>query len=252
MTHEEAARRYLESSRAASALGGPAYSPAREEHETTMRHLERDHPHVREHALVGTDKDFDQPLGRNEREHQVQLRRDAGLTNTDTAARRKALRAGDYGREPRYKPSEIYNAANPPAPRGAGAGRRAPARRRSGSRRPSLPAPAASAVSDAGSAITEFAVAVVALALLYLFLRSEEKGGKKVVSTTLTGVSGLFRRLVESGNDLFSASQKPAGKQAPQVGPSSAKALAAANPGNTPSIFGLTLPNYSAVTPTIP
>ena len=60
MTREEAARRYLESSRAASAAGRGSERESIE-HDTQER-LRRRHPGVHEHALVGADEDFDQPL----------------------------------------------------------------------------------------------------------------------------------------------------------------------------------------------
>jgi hypothetical protein len=205
MTREEAARRYLESSRAASAAGRGSERESIE-HDTQER-LRRRHPGVHEHALVGADEDFDQPLARNEREHQRHLQKQAGLTNPQLRARRAQLRSSDYGR---HKPSEIYQAANPqpPAagsrprrgrghvqPRGRGTGRQA--------RQAAQAVANATPGSSIGSILGEFALAGVGLSVLYLVLSNSS-----VTTGTLNGITGFFRRLIEPTNDLFSTAAK--------------------------------------------
>lgn len=251
MTREEAARRYLEASRAASIL--PRGSEGQAVHHDTMRRLEHRHPDVKMHATVGTSQDFDQPLHRNDREHQAELRRRSGLTNQQITARRRELRANHYGFP---NPAEIYDAANP-AHDGARR-RRRPAsssrRARSATRLPTPSAPGP--VKQAGSIAWELLMAGFALSLLYLLLTSEEKGGTKVFSTVLTGVSGAFNRLLSPTNDLFSPATvkrttAPATPSRPRVGVSSPAALKAYQ-RETAGVFSSTLPNYSSVTPTIP
>jgi hypothetical protein len=221
MTHEERARRYLEASRAASVAGRG--SEAEAIHHETMRRLEREHPAVREHALVGTSQDFDQPLGRNETEHQRELRRKAGITNTQAASSRRELRAADYRRRAPASP------AVPPRRRGWrgnqpswGWRRRQRARRASSSasaphrraRRTSSPrstrrigrrviSAAPGPVKETGSIFGELFIAGIALSLLYLLLRSEGGEGWPVASITANGITGALRRLTSPTNNLF-------------------------------------------------
>lgn len=102
MTKEAAARRYLESSRAASMFHDGEEGATI--HRETMAELRKHHPNVAEHALLGAGQDFDEPPGRTELEHQRQLRSDAGLTNSDIVERRKALRGRGYGAPSPAKP----------------------------------------------------------------------------------------------------------------------------------------------------
>jgi hypothetical protein len=251
VTREEAARRYLAASRAASAL--PRGSEGQAIHHETMRRIEQRHPQVRAHALVGAGEDFDQPLDRNELEHQRELRRQAGLTNQQTSARRRELRNSHYGAP---SPSETFLAAN----RGSTNTGRASARRshqrpspRGGraARRIARQAPAP--ISSAGSIIGEFAIAGIALSLLYLLLSKPS-----VYTTTLGGITGFLRRLTEPTNDLFTASKTPAKAKAapartsaPQAGVSSPSTIAAYE-AQTAGVFSRTLPSYANLTPTIP
>jgi hypothetical protein len=257
MTHEERARRYLEASRAASVH--ERGSEGRAIHEGTMRRLEREHPVVREHALVGAGQDFDEPLNRNELEHQRELRRQQGMTNTETAERRRQLRAADFGRRARHTPAEIFDAANPSRARatperrrraGAGPSRRA---------RRTLARAASGPVRETGSILGELFVAGVALSLLYLLLTSEQQGGRRVPSTILELVTGGFRRLASPTSDLFTAVPKATSTartaRTPAVSPAragvSSPAALAQRQGSINSLFG-PLPSFSSVTPTIP
>jgi hypothetical protein len=63
----------------------------REAKESLMRAHERAYPRVREHALVGTRKHFDEPLTAGEREHQSHLRREAGIENAEAERIRRDL-----------------------------------------------------------------------------------------------------------------------------------------------------------------
>jgi hypothetical protein len=253
MTREEAARRYLQADMAAHAVPGErSYDPAREAHEETKRHLEKRHPGVRQHALVGTDKDFDEPLRKDEREHQAHLRHQSGLTNTQLAAQRKQLRDTDYGR---HSPSEIYTAANPDRDQDAP---RKPRGRRPGSRpRRRLPSVgtggrsvsstiAAAPAHEAGNILWEIVIAGIALSLLYLILTGTEQK-KGVVTAILNGITGAFKRLKDPENNLFEAAPKTKKSSAPQVGPSKA-----AGSAEITRVFGPTLPNYSNLATTTP
>lgn len=262
MTREEAARRYLQADMAAHAVPGErSYDPAREAHEETKRHLEKRHPGVRAHAIVGTEKDFDEPLRKDEREHQAYLRHQSGLTNTQLAARRKELRDTDYGR---HSPSEIYQAANkdrdqdaPHKPRGRRPGASPRRRRRSlprigvGGRSVSSTI-AAGPAHEAGNILWEIVIAGIALSLLYLILTGTEQK-KGVVTSILAGITGGFRRLADPANNLFAPAPKTTTAKknsAPQVGPSKA-----AGSAEITRVFGPTLPNYSnlaTTTPTVP
>ncbi len=61
--------------------------------EDLMREHERAYPKVRQHALAGTNRDFDVPLTNGEREHQRHLRQQEGLTEHDVRDIRDELRA---------------------------------------------------------------------------------------------------------------------------------------------------------------
>lgn len=223
MTHEERARRYLEASRAASA--SERGSEAESIHHGTMRALEREHPLVREHALVGAGEDFDEPLNRNEIEHQRELRRQDGMTNTETAARRRQLRDVDYGRRARYSPSGIFENANPSHGR---AQRRRSTSRRGGARRAArtVTSNAPSPVSSVGSIAWEFVIAGLALSLLYLVLRSEGgEGGFPVVSITANGIAGALKRLASPTNNLFGSAAATATTASSGGGGASGSAL---------------------------
>lgn len=257
MTREQAARHYLEVSRAASIA--PRGSEKESESHLTMRELEKRHPHVKRHAIVGLDKDFDQPLGRNEREHQAELRRQSGLTSQQVNAQRQELRAHHYGFP---NPSEIYDAANPEpeASRRARGSRRHTSRRRarSAGRKASRVASTATAtpVKTAGGIAGELLVAGLALSLLYMLLKSEEPGGTHIVTTTLKGLTGALGRLVSPASDLFTPAPlkttrvKSVVPSAPRAGVSSPAALAQHN--RDVRLFFGPLPNFATVTPTIP
>ena len=254
MTRERAARHYLEASRAASMA--PRGSEAESENHLTMRKLENRHPHIRRHAIVGNDQDFDQPLGRNEREHQTELRRQTGLTNHQVTAQRKELRANHYGFP---NPSEIYDAANPELE----ASRRARAARRNGPRRATRAhrkatrfasgTATAGTVKSAGGIAGELLVAGLALSLLYLVLRSESGEGLPVIGPALKGLTGALSRLASPASDLFTAA--PAKKAAAKATITSRAVVGVSSPAKlaqaSPFMLG-PLPSYATVTPTIP
>ncbi len=91
MNHPERARRYLQASLSSSYTGLP--KEHRDAYEAQMRAHERAYPGVREHALIGADRDFDEPLTAGEREHQQHLRRQEGITHGQVLDARKKLRS---------------------------------------------------------------------------------------------------------------------------------------------------------------
>lgn len=117
MSREARARRYLEASMEAGFTGLPAEN--RRSREELMAAHERAYPEVREHALVGTNRDFDEPLSAGAREHQRELRRREGLKEGQVQEMRKQLRAPSSTRRPSL---EVITG---PASSAAAAGQRA-------------------------------------------------------------------------------------------------------------------------------
>lgn len=258
MTREEAARRYLEASRAA---GASSSHRGREAHEGTMSVLEKRHPRVREHATFGAGEDFDRALGRNEREHQLHLQRESGLTNPQIKSRRRQLRDQDYGR---HSAADVYRAANPEVlggtrreRRGGRSGRRVhPVRR--GARRPARSARSTirvvsgetigkTPIVTVGALFWEVLSASIGIAMLYLVISPH---GSKVTTGVLGGLTQALSRLASADGLWATPAKKTATRavSAPQVGVSKPSQLAASS-----QLFGSQqLPNYSSLVPTMP
>jgi hypothetical protein len=232
MTREEAARRYLEASRAASISTGDAHDA----HEGTMRRLEQRHPQVRAHALVGAGEDFDQAPGRNELEHQRELRRQAGITNQQAAARRGELRATHYGAP---TASETYQAANPP---GAPSPSRARSRSRSAPRRAASAGAGIStgaigdAVTGRGNLFMQLLGWTLALSLIYLLVAGK---GVNALTGVVNAIVGGVRTFVAPIDPIASLETALGATPAGSSSSSSTGATAAASspaPGSlTPS-----------------
>jgi hypothetical protein len=224
LTREEAARRYLQESRAASIH--KKGSEGRLVHEETMARLQRRHPKVREHAIVGTTPDFDEPLGRNELEHQQHLRRQSRLTNPQILARRKDLRGEDYGRP---KPSEVYAAANPQAPKPKPTRPERPtsrpgprsrprartARTRSYARQTGIPA----ATKSTTQVVMEAIGIGIGLSLAYLVLEGK---GPTALKTGLESVSNLLNLFISPVDPLNPSGAELPGQPAGLVDPQAA------------------------------
>lgn len=173
---------------AASYTGLPG--EAKEAHQGTMRQLERKHPGVKEHAIVGSDQDFDKPLRAGEREHQGYMRQREGMTHGQVLERRKAIRGG--GTKPtRPKPSNR---------RAVGAGARAGRsyyRGRSAIRQTGIP----SAAQSTGSLVMEAVGIAIGLSLLYLILNEKGKG-PLALSTLFKGLESAVKIFINPVDPL--------------------------------------------------
>jgi hypothetical protein len=176
-THEARARRYLQASMHAGYTGLPPEH--REAYEQQMRAHERAYSRVREHALAGADRDFDQPLTPGEREHQRHLRTHEGLQEHDVHRIRGELR------NPRGQERHVASRSRR---RGAGAG--------------AGPRAAAAAAGAAGGAIpgiggnTGMYLLGVGLLLCLLYLLIYGKGAHAItgiVNTLVGGVDAFVR-----------------------------------------------------------
>lgn len=95
-TPGQRARQYLEAHRDVRMTALPGeHKQARQD---IMSQLERQDPAVRERALVGTDRHFDRPLNKGEKEYQSYWRREEGLDVGDTQRRARELDANHGGR----------------------------------------------------------------------------------------------------------------------------------------------------------
>ena len=180
-TPGQRARLYLQAHRDARMTALPGeHKAAREE---LMRQLEREDPHVRERALVGSDSHFDRPLEKGEKEYQRHFQREERLDHGQVLERRRALTQPNL-HEGRRRPV-------PPRP----AQHRA---RRAAQRTTSYVRDTAAAVAPppvkAGIGVLYGALAAgVGLSMLYLLLT---RTGVAVSLANLGG--GGFRRLVSA------------------------------------------------------
>lgn len=116
ISHAKRAHDYLRASMEAGYTGLPAAH--RDAREQIMAAHERAYPKVREHALAGTDQDFDTPLSAGEREHQRHLRNKEGLTEAQVREIRSEIRKTPT------KPSRQLPRVPAAVRRSIGAGRR--------------------------------------------------------------------------------------------------------------------------------
>jgi hypothetical protein len=116
LSHNERARRYLQASQTASKRALPAEQ--RKAARSIMRGHEAAYAEVRKHALAGGRKHFDKALSVPEREHQRQLRRREGMTDSDVLAARREL---DQAQAERRADQRREQSAGPRAAAGAAA-----------------------------------------------------------------------------------------------------------------------------------
>ncbi len=174
MTREARARRYLQASMNAGYTGLP--DERREAYEAQMRSHERAYPRVREHALAGTDQDFDAPLVPGEREHQQHLRGRHGMRPADAQRIRREMR-GQPSPSPGGRPRKP---GTRPAARRPGAARRAAA---------TGTGAIAAATSGGGSLWMQIVGWTLALSLIYLLVAGKGAGALGgIVSTAVAGV----------------------------------------------------------------
>lgn len=221
MTKEEAARRYLQADMAANYTSLPG--EAKEAHEGTMNELERKHPGAKEHALVGSDADFDVPLVAGEREHQQHMRRREGLVHGQVLERRKQLREQGKPTRPRPRPSS-RGAVRAGARAGRSWYRSRPVRQTG------IPG----AVSSTGSTVMEAIGIAIGLSLLYLIL---SRKGSNAFSALLGGVVKAIDLLIQPIDPLgglassTSSTSSSSSKTSPSTSSPSGEPPA---PGNTP------------------
>jgi hypothetical protein len=158
-THEQRARRYLQASM--SAGYAHQHPDAKHAARELMNSHERAYARVREHALAGADRDFDEPLTPGEREHQRELRRQDAMQQRDVERIRQELRG-----------------TTPPGSRGRAG---APTRKRSTGERAGRAAATTSAAAitaaTTGKGSTGLYLAGVFLLLCLAYLLINEKGG---------------------------------------------------------------------------
>jgi hypothetical protein len=172
LTRNARARRYLQASMEAGYTGMPA--EYRDAKRSLMREHERAYPGVREHALAGARKHFDEPLGAGEREHQLHLRREAGLETPDVERIRRELEGG-------------------------GSARRATQRGRSSGRSTPRAAGLVGDVATGGSGgniVLYFIGGALFLSLIYLLLKGGESGGGKLITGVVGVVTGGVRAFI--------------------------------------------------------
>jgi hypothetical protein len=194
LTHEQRARRYIQASMKAGYTGLPAEH--RQAYQDQMRSHERAYPRVREHALAGSDKDFDQPLAAGEREHQTHLREREGMQHADVLRTRNELR-GTLGRA------------------GHTATRARPAQRSAGARAAAATTSAASAGAGAvtaatrgnGSTFTYLIGVFLLLTLTYLLIAGKGVNAVSGIVNTIVGAFGAFIKPI----DPLAAAEKALG-----------------------------------------
>lgn len=216
----------------------------REAKQEIMRQLEREDNTVRERAMVGSDKHFDQPLSPGEREHQRNWQQEESLDHGHVLTRRREL---DHPTTPTA--AGARTPARPPRGRG---------RRRSRTIRSVQQAasanPVGSATASAAGLFWELLTAGILLSILYLVL---SKGGTNVTTSVLNGLTGALGRLASPTNDLFtpttaakpSSSSKRAPARASTPTPTPRSFLGPMPPA---SVLGNKLPSYANLAPTIP
>lgn len=194
----------------------------REAYEAQMRAHERAYAGVREHALAGSTRHFDEALTAGEREHQRALRTKEGLQEADVLRIRKELNDG-----PARRASSRRRVARRRNPTLTGA---RVARAGAGAATGAL-AEVAGAPSSGGNTFLFFVGVMLGLSLIYLLVAG--KG-----TTALTGIVGVITGGVRTfiapvdpiqaaehalgAGTISSASAAPAGAAAASGGSSSA------------------------------
>lgn len=222
LTREERARRYLQASMSAGYTGLP--KEHREAYEEQLRGHERAYAGVREHALVGSDQDFDKPLTAGEREHQRSLRDREGLQHADVLRMRRELRQAPQ-RSPQRRPANLRERAIAGARPGARAGRAAAGG-------------AAGAIAGAagGRGSTPLYLLGVALGLSLVYLLVAGKG-----TSALRGVVGVLvggvRAFIAPVDPIAGVEQalgaEPINRTSSSPTSSSSTVASAGNPGPT-------------------
>jgi hypothetical protein len=191
------ARRYLEASMEAGYTGLPAkHHEAKHE---LMRSHERAYRNVREHALAGSDADFDQPLSAGAREHQRALREKEGLTHGEVLRMRRELRAGE--------------ASGSSSGDGSGS-ERSQASRLAGAYGDALSTGASELGAGGGNTLLKLIGVGLLLSLIYLLVAGKGANALAGLSKTLTGAVRGFVAPTDPLKQLqgaLGASTTPAG-----------------------------------------
>jgi hypothetical protein len=225
-------RLYLQAHRDSQLTNLPAEH--RQAREDIMSQLERKDQGIRERALTGSNRHFDQPLTPGEREHQRNWQQQEGLDHGQVLDRRRALDQPATAR----------------GQRASSRGRRRPSMTRRGpstTRRAIEHNPVGEGAAGAAGLFWELITAGVALSILFLLL---SKTGSTAYSSVLNGLTGALGRLADPHNDLFTPSAPQKAPSAPQKAPSVKRANA--RPPASAGVFGPALPSYATLTPTIP
>jgi hypothetical protein len=209
LNNAKRARRYLQASMESGYTGLPAEH--RQAKEALMRAHERAYRGVRDHALVGADQDFDEPLTPGEREHQQHLRRQEGLTHGQVLQMRRELRG---------QPS----ADNRRAPAG---------RRRRAVRTIARQTGIASTASDTGSLVLKGLGVLFSLSIVYLLV-NEEGQGPKAFSGLLNLIVGALHVAVGPVDPLGKQTMQLLGAAPAATASSSSNAPPSANSSSTP------------------
>lgn len=178
LTREARARRYLQASMNAGYSNLPA--ERREAYEGQMRGHERAYPRVREHALAGTDQDFDAPLTAGEREHQQHLRDQHGVQGSDVKRIRDEMRSRGAPPKPRARASSSSGRSSSP---------RSTVRRAATGGTGAI----AAATSGHGSVFMQLLGWTLALSLIYLLVAGK---GVSAVGGIVSAVTGGVRAFI--------------------------------------------------------
>jgi hypothetical protein len=220
LTKPERARRYLEASMASSYTGLPAEH--REAHEGTMRHHEARYKNVRQHALAGTDADFDEPLSAGAREHQRYLRKQEKLTEGGVREMRKELR----GTVPSSgQPARRRSSSEPDEPSRAAGVLKGPRKVASAGGKALSAGGDVLGVKSGGNVLLKLIGVGLLLSLIYLLV-----AGKGVAA-----VGGIVTSLV-NGVRAFVAPVDPIAKLQQSLGAETAKPVAGSS--STPNAAG--------------
>lgn len=181
LTHEQRARRYLQASMSA---GYAHQTPeAKQAAGELMAAHERAYSRVREHALAGADRDFDQALTPGEREHQRHLRTTEGLQEGDVQRIRNELRSN--GQDGHRRAGTPRNRAKSGASAGPRAAQRAAA----------AGAGAAASVTGTGGNTFMYLIGVaIFLSLVYLLVAGKGTQAVTGIVHTFVGAAGTFIR----------------------------------------------------------
>jgi hypothetical protein len=213
MSKPQRARRYLQASMESGYTGLP--DEHRKAKESLMASHERAYPGVREHALAGTDQDFDEPLTAGEREHQKHLRRQEGLDHGQILQMRRDLRGQSAGNTPSRRST-------------TGRGRRVV-------RTLTNQTGVAPAASDAGSLALKTLGVLFGLSIVYLLVNDEHGGqGPKAFSGLLKLVTGALQVAIGPVDPLGQQTMQILGASAPAATAMSAAPSPTSSSRSTP------------------